>query len=149
MLTVHSCEEWLIHQTAVITFTEISRGWKNGLTGISWHPTRASAATSYTRNNNPINSYMLGSTQLESSFAEKVLLYQTAAQASSNMEKQLSHILGCIRQSIASRSREEILLLYLSLLKLQLDNYVLFCLYPHKRYEQNREHPIIYLEMAK
>lgn len=75
MLTVHNCEEWLIHQTAEITFTDNSTGWKNGLTGISQYSTRASAI-SYTRRNNTINSLMLGSTQLESSFAEKVLPYQ-------------------------------------------------------------------------
>lgn len=95
---------------------------------------------------------MLGSKQLESSFAEKVLPYQIVHEPAamlSLVEKQVNGILGCIRQSIASRSREGILLLYLALLKTQLDYSVLFWVSPYKGHEQKREHPTICLEKAK
>ncbi|KAK4810780.1 hypothetical protein QYF61_008752 [Mycteria americana] len=63
--------------------------------------------------NNPRHQYMLGATQLESSLAEKDLgvLVDTRLNMSQQcaLAASANGILGCIRQSIASRSREVIL----------------------------------------
>ncbi|KAK4832599.1 hypothetical protein QYF61_024390 [Mycteria americana] len=61
--------------------------------------------------NNPLHQYVLGTTQLESSLAEKDLSEDTKA----------NDILGCIRQSITSRLREVILPLYSALVRPHLD----------------------------
>ena len=63
--------------------------------------------------NNPIHPYMLAATQLESSFAENDLgvLVDTKLNTSQQCAlaaKKAIGILDCIRQSIASRSREVI-----------------------------------------
>ncbi|KAK4821294.1 hypothetical protein QYF61_018043 [Mycteria americana] len=61
--------------------------------------------------NNPLHQYMLGANQLESSFAEKDLgvLVDTKLNMSQQRAlatKKANGILGCIRRSVASRSRE-------------------------------------------
>ncbi|KAK4826588.1 hypothetical protein QYF61_010350 [Mycteria americana] len=65
--------------------------------------------------NNPRHQYMLGATQLESSFAEKALgvLVGTKLNVSHQcalVAKKANGVLGCIRRSVASISREMILL---------------------------------------
>ncbi|KAK4828522.1 hypothetical protein QYF61_026944 [Mycteria americana] len=63
--------------------------------------------------NNPIHQYVLGVDQLESSFAEKDLRVLvdtklTMSQQCALVAKKANGILGCIRRSVASRSREVI-----------------------------------------
>ncbi|PKU43321.1 rna-directed dna polymerase from mobile element jockey-like [Limosa lapponica baueri] len=70
--------------------------------------------------NNPMHLYMLETTQLESSFAEKALrvLVDTKLYRShqcSLVPKKAINVLGCIRSSVATRSREVILPLYSTL----------------------------------
>lgn len=64
--------------------------------------------------NNPMHYYILGAAQLESSTAEKNLKVLVDTKLSISQQctfatKKADGILGCIRSSIASRSRERIL----------------------------------------
>ena len=73
--------------------------------------------------NNPMHQCMLGATQLEGNLAEKALgiLVDTTLNMSQQCAlaaKKANGILGCIRQSIASRSREVILPLCSALVRL-------------------------------
>ncbi|KAJ7416913.1 hypothetical protein WISP_67675 [Willisornis vidua] len=72
--------------------------------------------------NNPRHKYRLGNNLLESSFAEKdpgelVRNKQSMSHQCVLVAKKASGILGCIRKSIASRSREVILSLYSALVR--------------------------------
>ncbi|GAB0209022.1 mitochondrial enolase superfamily member 1 [Grus japonensis] len=76
--------------------------------------------------NNPRHQYMLGATQLESSFAEKDLEFVVETKLNMSQQcaltaKAANGILGCIRQSIASRLREVIFPLYSALVRPQLE----------------------------
>jgi len=87
---------------------------------------------------NVMHPYTVGDTQLESSFAEKnqrILgdTKLTVRQQYALGAKESNGILGCIRQSIASRSREVILPLYSSLVRPHLDYCVQFWVPPCKR----------------
>lgn len=67
--------------------------------------------------NQPRHRYMLGITQLENNFAEKYLglvvdTHLNTGQQCGLDSKKANNILGCIGQSIASRSKEVILPLY-------------------------------------
>ncbi|GAB0206147.1 mitochondrial enolase superfamily member 1 [Grus japonensis] len=69
---------------------------------------------------NPMHQYMLEATKLESSFVEKDLGIQMDIKLNMSQQcalaaKKANGILGCIRQSIASRSREVILPIYSAL----------------------------------
>ncbi|GAB0186843.1 interactor protein for cytohesin exchange factors 1 [Grus japonensis] len=84
------------------------------------------------------NQYMLGAAQLESSFAEKDLevlmdIKLNMSQQHALAAKKTSGILGCIRQSIASTSREVILPLYSVLVRLHLEYCVQFWTPQYKR----------------
>ena len=75
---------------------------------------------------NPRHQYMLGATQLESSLAEKHLGVLVNTEWNVSQQHPLATtkangILGCIRQSIASRSREGILPLYSALVRPHLE----------------------------
>ncbi|GAB0187291.1 mitochondrial enolase superfamily member 1 [Grus japonensis] len=79
--------------------------------------------------NNPKHNYMLGATQLESSFAEKDLevLMDTRMNISKQhalAAKKVNGILGCIRRSVASWFREVILPLSFALVRPHLEYYV-------------------------
>lgn len=67
--------------------------------------------------NQPRHRYMLGVTQLEKNFAEKYLGLQVDTHLNTGQQcaldsKKVNSILGCIGQSIASRSKEAIVPLY-------------------------------------
>ncbi|KAK4829225.1 hypothetical protein QYF61_002490 [Mycteria americana] len=93
--------------------------------------------------NNPMQEYMLGATQLESSLAEKDLgvlvdiklkMRQQCALAAKNVNS----ILGCIRRSVASRLSEVILPLYSALVRSQLECWV-WCWGPQYRRESSED----------
>ncbi|KAK4816519.1 hypothetical protein QYF61_017619 [Mycteria americana] len=88
--------------------------------------------------NNPRHHYMLGITQLESSLAEKDpgVLVDTKLPMSQRFAlatKKANGILYCIRQSIASRSREVILSLSSALVRPHLQWWVQFWPPQYKR----------------
>jgi len=67
--------------------------------------------------NNPRQEYVLGATQLESSFAKKDLGILVDAKLTMNLQSALAAMMGkgvvsCITQNISSRQREVILFLY-------------------------------------
>ena len=90
---------------------------------------------------NPMQQYMLGATQLESSLAEKdleVLLDTklTMSQQCALATKKANGILSCIRRSISSRLREVIFPLYSALVRPQLECWVQ-CWAPQYRREMD------------
>ncbi|GAB0184029.1 mitochondrial enolase superfamily member 1 [Grus japonensis] len=88
--------------------------------------------------NNLTHQYMLGTTQLESSLAEKDpdVLVDTKLnmnQQCAPVAKKATGILGCVRPSVAGRSKEVILPLYAALVRPHLEYCVQFWAPPYKR----------------
>lgn len=75
---------------------------------------KAKCKVLYMGRNNSSHQFMLGATQMKSSFAEKALGFWVDTklndcQEGANAGKMANGTLGCIRQSTASRSRQVIL----------------------------------------
>ncbi|KAK4818076.1 hypothetical protein QYF61_004626 [Mycteria americana] len=85
--------------------------------------------------NKPMRQYMLGATQLESSFAEKepVVAKLNISQQCALAAKKATGILGCIRSSVASKMRQVILPLYSALVRPHLERCVQFWASQYKR----------------
>ena len=82
--------------------------------------------------NSYMRQYRLGDDMLQMSFAERdlgVLVDSRLdmSQQCSLVAKKTNGILGCIKKSVASRSREVILPLYSALVRPYVDYYVQFC----------------------
>lgn len=100
--------------------------WRSGFTKISWSSTVRSVKPCTWG-----NQCVLGATQLGSNLAEKALRVPVDTKLNMSQQcaleaKQANGILGCIRQSMASRSREAILLLCSALVRPHLECWVQF-----------------------
>ena len=74
----------------------------------------------------PDAQYRLGTTQLESSFAKKDLVFLVDTKLNTCQQcaftiKRANSILGCVSRSVVSRSREVILPLYSALVRMHLE----------------------------
>jgi len=106
-------EEWRLYQRVMLPSRGTSTGWRNGHTKVQPVEMQNPAPGDAKLCTCTMHQYMLGATQLESSFAEKDLEVQVDTKLTMSQQcvlaaKKANGILGCIRQSTASRSREVI-----------------------------------------
>ncbi|GAB0208906.1 mitochondrial enolase superfamily member 1 [Grus japonensis] len=139
LLMTQNWEERLIGQRLILPSRGTLTGWRNGQAGASCSSTKGKCKVLHLERNNPMHQDMLGTAQLESSLAEKDLgvLVDTklnTTQQCTLAAKKANGILGCIRQSIASRLREVILSLYSALVRPHLECRVQFRPPHHKSY---------------
>lgn len=113
-------EEWLIHQRIASRGT--STGWRKYLTRTSWSSTRRRAKPHRLGRDNPMLHYMLGTDQLECSFAEKdpEVLLNPKLNVNQQRAKRANGKLGHISSCVAWRLREAILFLHSALVRPQL-----------------------------
>ena len=126
LLMTMACEKYSRNTTKVYPVFILVNIW--GTVCKSYFFNKGKCQVLYLGRNNPMHQYMLGVDQLESSFAEKdfgVLVDNMNHQCALAAEK-TNGTLGCIRKSIASRSREVILPLCSALVRPHLECCVQF-----------------------
>jgi len=110
-------EEWLIQCKAVLPFSETWTDWaERNLVKF----TKGKCRVLHLERNNPMHQYRLGVDLLESSSVKRDLGVLVNNKLSTSLQcalaaKEVNGLLGCVKKSVASRSREVLLPLYSAL----------------------------------